>query len=383
MGGTSTDVATILAGQPQWTTSTTVDGLPLGLPMFDIHTVGAGGGSVAFVDAGGALRVGPRSAGAAPGPACYRRGGVEPTVTDANVVLGRIIPEEFLGGAMRLDVGLARSALERLVSATGKSMVEAALGVVRVAEANMARAVRAVTARRGHDPRDFSLVSFGGAGGLHACALADALEIPRVIVPPYCGVLSALGMVVAAPVVDVSQTVVHLRDRLDDARIAAECGRLNLAASERLANEETAAVEVYADVRFRGQSHELKVRVTRPSVAAIEEAFLDAYGASYGRVPEGREIEIVTLRLRRVGHAPEVALPSLEALPARERGTASLVDATGTRRSAPTVSRHALLGAIVPGPLLVIDPEATTYVPPDWSASGRGDGTVILERHLP
>jgi len=383
MGGTSTDVATILAGEPQWTTSTTIDGLPLGLPMFDIHTVGAGGGSVAFIDAGGALRVGPRSAGAVPGPACYGRGGAEPTVTDANVVLGRIPPEEFLGGAMSLEAGLSHAAVERLAHAMGKSAVEAALGVVRVAEANMARAVRAVTARRGHDPRDFSLVSFGGAGGLHACALAEVLEVPRVIVPPYCGVLSALGMVVAPPVVDVSQTVVHLRDRLDDPRIAAECGRLNLAASERLPDEDTAAVEVYADVRFRGQSHELKVRVTRPSLAAIEEAFRAAYAASYGRVPEGREIEIVTLRLRRVGHAPDVSLPPLEVLSARARGTASVVDETGTRHSAPTVSRQALLGAVTPGPLLVIDPEATTYVPPDWSASGRGDGTVILERHSP
>jgi N-methylhydantoinase A len=383
MGGTSTDVATILAGRPQWTTSTTVDGLPLGLPMFDIHTVGAGGGSVAFIDAGGALRVGPRSAGAVPGPACYARGGAEPTVTDANLLLGRILPDEFLGGAMHLDVDLARKSIERIATPTGKTLVEAALGIVVVAEANMARAARAVTARRGHDPRDFSLVTFGGAGGLHACAIADALEIPRVIVPPYCGVLSALGMVVAPPVVDVSQTVVHLADQLDDARIAAECGRLNLAASERLPDEDTAAVEVYADVRFRGQSHELKVRVSRPQRAAIEETFRAAYASLYGRVPGGRNVDIVTLRLRRLGQSPELSLPAV----ARSSGSQSqsrsvtLYDAGGNAREAPAVPRGALVGnEQVRGPLLIIDPEATTYVPAQWVARGRDDGTVILER---
>jgi N-methylhydantoinase A len=347
--------------------------------MFDIHTVGAGGGSVAFLDAGGALRVGPRSAGAAPGPACYGRGGTDPTVTDANVVLGRILPDAFLGGAMRLDPDFAHRAVERLASAMGKSTDDAALGVVRVGEANMASAVRAVTARRGHDPREFALVSFGGAGGLHACALADALEIPRVIVPPYCGVLSALGMVVAPPVVDVSQTVVHLREQLDDARIAAECGRLNLSASECLPDEDTAAVEVYADVRFRGQSHELKVRVPRPSRAAIEDAFRAAYAALYGNAPEGREMEIVTLRLRRLGPTPAMSLPPLATSPTGPARTTTVIDAAARRHNAPALTRQDLLNAARRGPLLVIDPEATAYVPEHWTAQGRSDGTVVLE----
>jgi N-methylhydantoinase A len=263
----------------------------------------------------------------------------------------------------------------------GKTLIDAALGIVTVVEANMARAVRAVTAARGHDPRAFSLVTFGGAGGLHACALADALEVPRVFVPAHCGVLSALGMVVAPPVVDVSQSVVHLREHLDGARIAAECGRLNLAASERLPDEETSAVEVYADVRFRGQSHELKVRVTRPQRAAIEEAFRAAYQALYGRAPSGREVELVTLRLRRVGRSPNVRLPHIAPAAGVPTRTVTLYDGTGRRRQAPAVGRPELIGESLPGPLLILDPEATTYVPPAWVACGMPDGKVLLERH--
>ena len=193
MGGTSTDVAVVIDGKPQWTTSSCIDGLPIALPMFDIHTVGAGGGSIACVDPGGALRVGPRSAGAEPGPACYGRGGIEPTVTDANVVLGRILPRQFLGGTMRLDVDAAASAIVRLADRIGKPAIQTALGITKIAENNMSQAIRAVTSRRGHDPRNFALVSFGGAGGLHACALAELLEIKTILIPPYCGVLRRWG----------------------------------------------------------------------------------------------------------------------------------------------------------------------------------------------
>jgi N-methylhydantoinase A len=201
-----------------------------------------------------------------------------------------------------------------------------------------------------------------------------------VIVPPYCGVLSALGMVVAPPVVDVSQTVVHLAEQLDDARIAAECGRLNLLASERLGDAETAAVEVYADARFRGQSHELKVRVSRPQRGAIEQAFRAAYEATYGRAPAGREMEIVTLRLRRVGRAPEVTLPRVQAAPERPNRLVPVHDAAGEVCQTPALSRAALVGAMTEGPLLVIDPEATAYVPGGWTARGRADGTIVVER---
>jgi N-methylhydantoinase A len=260
----------------------------------------------------------------------------------------------------------------------GKTVVEAALGIVRVAEGNMAHAVRAVTARRGHDPRQFTLVTFGGAGGLHACALAEALEIPRLLVPPYCGVLSALGMVVAPAVVDVSQTVVHLGAHLDDARVAAECGKLNLLASGRLPQEDTAAVEVYADVRFRGQSHELKVRVPRPQLAAVEEAFRTEYANQYGRCPEGRAVELVTLRLRRVGHVPPFSLPPVKRA-GGERRAETVIDLTGRRVAATVLGREALVNATVRGPLLLNDAEATTFVPTNGAARGRVDGAVVLE----
>ena len=377
MGGTSTDVAVIVDGKPQWTTASTVDGLPIGLPAFDIVTVGAGGGSVAHLDAGGALRVGPRSAGAFPGPACYARGGTEPSVTDANLLLGRILPDHFAGGTMRVDPDLARKAIESLAEWIGKTPEETALGIVRIAEENMSRAIRAVTSRRGLDPKNFALVSFGGAGGLHACALAESLAIGRVIVPPYCGVLSALGMVAAPAVADVSKTVIQLGEGLDDARLAAEFGYLSATSSDQLPVDQTASVEAYADVRFRGQSHEIKVRVDRPVREWIEKSFRAAYAAMYGQAPTGRAIEIVTLRLRRVGHRPAMALPPIAAAD-EAPGIAKLVGSDGAYGESQVIRRPHLIESPAAGPLLMIDAEATTFVPQSWSALARNDGVVEL-----
>ncbi len=380
MGGTSTDVATVIDGQPQWTTRSTIDGLPIGLPMFEINTVGAGGGSVAYVDAGGALRVGPQSAGAAPGPACYGRGGSDPTVTDANVVLGRILPDRFLGGAMQLDAGAAHRAIERLAQRLSKSVTDTARGIVTVVESNMAHAVRAVTSRRGYDPRGFALVSFGGAGGLHACGLADALEVGQVIVPRYCGVLSALGMVVAPPVVDVSQTVVNRADGLDDAQLRRLFDELAARAAVELADDATAAIARFADVRFKGQSHEVAVAVKRPDLRSIEQAFHDAYRARYGHVPIGRPMQVVSLRVRRVGHAANLKLPDVLAEPC-ERGEVEIVDDVGKIRRCHAVARAALLNEpSADGPLLIIDAEATTYVPPAWMVRADRTGSLALAR---
>jgi N-methylhydantoinase A len=383
MGGTSTDVATVIGGQPQWTTASTIDGLPVALPMFDIHTIGAGGGSIAYLDAGGALRVGPRSAGAEPGPACYGRGGTEPTVTDANVVLGRILPDAFLGGRMRIEPDLARRAIEPLARAMNRSVTEAALGIVRVVEANMEGAIRAVTSRRGHDPRAFTLLSFGGAGGLHACAIAQSLDIPRVLVPPCAGVLSALGMVVAPPVVDASKTVLHLRGQLDDARIAAEFGQISGQTMQAIGYEQTSAVEAHADVRFRGQSHEVKVQVLRPGVEHIRKQFLAAYGQLFGRAPEGREIEIVTLRVRRIGRAHELQLPRLSGGSGGPPGSqpTSLITSDGASVSARVLTRLALLETgPTEGPALLIDAEATAYVAPKWRATAQENGSVLVTK---
>jgi N-methylhydantoinase A len=380
MGGTSTDVATIVAGQPQWTTQTVIDGIPVGLPMFDIHTVGAGGGSIARLDAGGALRVGPESAGARPGPACYARGGTLPTVTDANVVLGRILPDSFLGGAMKIDRALAEEAVGRLAREMGKSVTETALGIVAVAEANMQHAVRAVTSRRGHDPRQFALVSFGGAGGLHSCALADALDVQTVLVPPYCGALSAMGMIAAPAIADESKTVVQLGDALDDARLAAEFGYLSGLTQDRIPYGLTERIEAYADVRFKGQSHEVKVRAPSPSLDAIRAAFISSYEALYGRVPGNRPIEVVTLRVRRYGRSPDVVLPALSFADA-PTAVAPVVDAAGVTRKALVLRRAQLRpGNPVAGPVLLVDAEATAYVPAHWQLTSLPNGTVRLRR---
>jgi N-methylhydantoinase A/oxoprolinase/acetone carboxylase beta subunit len=247
----------------------------------------------------------------------------------------------------------------------------------------MTSALRAVTARRGHDPRKFTLVSFGGAGGLHACALADALEIPRVLVPPYAGVLSALGMVVAPPLVDMSRTVVHLAATLTDSELEAEFLKLATQASHSLADDQTATTEYFADVRFRGQSHEIKIPLEALTLPAISRRFYDAYRKLYGRPPRGRAIELVTLRVRRTGHAPRVELPTIPQHSSAHDVVreAEIIDATGANVRAAVLTRGELLQlGQTPGPIILIDPEATTLVPPGWNAESDDRGIVLLTR---
>ena len=282
---------------------------------------------------------------------------------------------------MRVDPELARRAIIPLAEEMGKTLVEAALGIIRVAENNMARAIRAVTSRRGLDPRKFTLLSFGGAGGLHACALADSLEIPRVLVPPYCGVLSALGMVVAAPVADASKTVVHLGEQLDDARLAAEFGGISGQTMDVIGYEQTAAVAAFADVRFAGQSHELSVRVSRPTWDHIQDQFLTAYRDRYGTPPANRKIEIVTLRARRIGHVPELKLPRLYATPDSAPIECQLIDSDGETSGAMALTRAALFSrGQTDGPVLIIDPEATCFIPRGWCVEAWENGSVVAER---
>ena len=383
MGGTSTDVACSVDGKPRWTTSTVIDRLPIPLPMFDIHTIGAGGGSIAWLDAGGALRVGPQSAGAQPGPACYARGGTLPTVTDANLVLGRLLPNKFLGGKMSLDVDSATAAVRSLAQAMGKTPAETALGILRIAESNMAAAIRHVTARQGHDPRAFTLVSFGGAGGLHAAALAEAMDISRVLIPPHAGLLSALGMIVAPPVVDVSKTVRHLGDIIDDSRLHAEFSYLSRQSAESLPVDQTVSIEAFADCRLQGQSYEVIVPVSRPSVELMEQNFQDAYTALYGKYPENRKMEIVTLRLRRIGKAEAVNLPPVTPRQAADE-SAPVVLPDGSESNVPVLDRAGLSFArTLDGPFLLIDPDSTTFVPPGWHASVSVSGGVMLQRKEP
>ena len=301
MGGTSTDVS-LVDGEPAFRSETDVGGMPVRVPAVDIHTVGAGGGSLARLDAGGALRVGPESAGAEPGPACYGRG-TRPTVTDADLVLGRLVEDEFLGGEMRLDVARARRALAPLARRLGRSVEAAAAGVVAVVTAAMERALRVITVERGHDPREFTLVAFGGAGGLHAAELARALGIGRVYVPRHPGLLSAWGVLAAEPIRDVARTL----RRVAPAAATLERGLRELARDARRAMAADGVrrprLERALDVRYAGQSYE----VTVPYGPGWQRAFHVRHRQLFGHAAPDSPLEVVTLRVRARGE--RIVLP--------------------------------------------------------------------------
>ncbi|HIC90399.1 MAG TPA: hydantoinase/oxoprolinase family protein [Anaerolineae bacterium] len=308
MGGTSTDVS-LCDGLIHVTTEASVGGYPIRVPLIDIHTVGSGGGSIAYLDLGGALRVGPESAGADPGPACYGKGD-RPTVTDANLVLGRLVPDHFLGGRMRLDTERAWQALKRLGDEAGLTPVQAALGVVEVVNAHMERALRVISVERGYDPRDFTLLSFGGAGGLHAADLARRLGIPQVLVPPHAATLSAFGMLVADVIKDYTQTVMLPGDT--PAAVLAE--RLHPLAEQGVADiaaegvpRQNVVIEQLVDMRYVGQSYELTVPVGKDTVGTFHEAHRQAYGYAELMAP----VEIVNVRVRAIGRVARPNLPSL------------------------------------------------------------------------
>jgi N-methylhydantoinase A len=298
MGGTSTDVS-LVEGDLATASQAEVAGLPIGIPVLDIHTVGAGGGSLARFDAGGALRVGPQSAGADPGPICYGRG-TQPTVTDANLLLGRLQPTRFLGGDFALDLDRTRHITREWLMRQGSQLTlgKFAEGVIRVVNATMEKALRVVSIERGRDPRDFALVAFGGAGGLHACALADALRIPAVIVPAMPGALSALGILASDVVKDYSRTILlSCSGKLPKAPLTKEFARLEAQAARDFQREAWPAKVHFkrsADLRYRGQGYELNIPFTGEVLAEFHREHQRRYGYAHAR----REIEIVTLRLR-------------------------------------------------------------------------------------
>ncbi len=317
MGGTSTDVA-LCDGGIRVTSEGEIGGLPVRIPIIDIHTVGAGGGSIAAVDLGGALRVGPQSAGADPGPACYGRGGELPTVTDANLALGRLPADRFLGGEMPLQAAASEAALIRLGQAAGLMPLPglalaqtAALGVVQIANAHMERALRVISVERGHDPADFALLSFGGAGGLHACDLARALGVRTVIVPPGASTLSAFGMLVADVVKDYVQTVM-LPDMVAYEELEELAGALAQRGLAEVAAEGVPAERItllpQLDVRYSGQAYELTVPLTPDFAAAFHAEHLRVYSHNQPAAP----LEIVNLRLRAVGSVARPVLPTAE-----------------------------------------------------------------------
>lgn len=378
MGGTSTDVSLVRDGQAERTTDTVIDGIPLRTPMVDINSIGSGGGSMARLDAGGALRVGPESAGSEPGPACYGRGGTRPTVTDANVVLGYIGEQTALGGELTLDVDAARDALTTLADDAGlDSALEAAHGVYRVANAKMTRAIREVTVERGFDPRDYGLVAFGGAGPMHAAALADALDIDAVVVPVAGGVLSAYGLLDADEQYDAVRT--H-RTLLSEADAAAVDDTIDVLTTEVLADVTTpaeATVDVTVDLRYAGQSFELSVLAPDEFDAAIlRERFFDAHERAYGYTID-EAVELVNVRATaRVERGVEIT--AYEAAGTPRLGTREAYF-DGDLHETTVYDRLALEpDRTVAGPAILEQAESTTVVPPAWTATVQADGTIDL-----
>ena len=383
MGGTSTDVAAV-QGEVKTGGQSEIAGLPVGVPMLAIHTVGTGGGSLARFDAGGSLRVGPESAGAAPGPICYGRG-TEPTVTDANLLMGRLRPERFLGGEFVLDLERARRITSEWLKRQGSRLsVEAfSAGVVRVVNANMERALRVVSIERGYDPREFALVAFGGAGSLHACELAEALAIPTVIVPARPGALSAFGILVSDVVKDYSRTVLwRIANGLPRAEMQREFHRLEAAARKEFRAQKWRGAPLLdrsLDVRYRGQGYELNV----PATGDIAAQFHDEHRRCYGYHHEGREIELVTLRLRARLRTPP--LQTVEKAARRQPKPRvspverALVMFGGKKEVTPVFERGDLIpDQTVSGPAVITEYSATTIVPPKKSFCADRAGNLLI-----
>jgi N-methylhydantoinase A len=367
MGGTSTDVA--LAGDRlSITNEGSIGPYPVAVPMADIHTIASGGGSIAFLDTAGALHVGPRSAGANPGPACYDRGGVEPTVTDANVVLGRLPASLRLAGTLPLREDLAVASMERIAAPLGISAREAAAGVVDIANQHMARALRLISLERGHDPRQCCLVSFGGAGGLHVCALAESLEIPTIIVPANCGVFSALGMLVADASRQLIKTINRPLESLSAAEIGAHFDALSQSGRRQLIDDGARANDIIearsADLRYRGQSFTLTVPWSTPDEAA--QTFNTMHEARYGHALD-LPVELVNIRSELTAPGPTIELPRL---PARSAGRVrTWVEVVG-RGNVAVYERDALSALQrIDGPAIVVETMATTFIDPLWRAT--------------
>jgi len=384
IGGTSTDVA-LFDGAIVETTDGKIGGYPIKLPMIDINTVGAGGGSIAWFDLGGALRVGPGSAGAVPGPAAYGRGGTEPTVTDANVVLGRLIPEAFLGGSMSLDAAQAHTAVAAIAERLGASPEQAALGIIRIVNANMEAAIRVISVERGFDPRNFILVAFGGAGPLHACELAAALQIPKVLIPATPGVLSALGMLVADIIKDYVRTIMIPAEEAQD-RVEMVFAELEQQGQADLAREgfapEQVTLERFLDLRYVGQSYEIVV----PFDAEVTEAvanFHAAHERRFGYNNPRERVQVVNVRVK--AHSSP-ARPVLEKIDAGTHKTLTpkafrLVifnPADATPQDTAVYAREELMpGLSFAGPAIVTQYDTTTVLPPGWLAEIDAYGNII------
>lgn len=387
MGGTSTDVSLISGGAPDLAPQTAIDGLPVRTPVIDIVTVGAGGGSIAWVDDGGLLRVGPQSAGANPGPASYMRGGTEPTVTDAHLVRGTLQAGSFLGGQMQVDVPSAETAVGRYCDQLGLSSGDMADSVIRIAESNIVRAIQQVSTERGRDPRDFALVPFGGAGPLHAARVAEELGIATVVVPANAGVLSAVGLLMS--------DYVHYRARTERTRVDADAMSKVIDLLQTLRSEASEYLRTVGitdalhfqhilEMRYVGQAFEVSVVLPEDlsglTVGDLEAAFAEAHHRVFEfSKPPGDPVEIVSFRIGASARAQ--AFPAFrDASPDQagaESGMVEIVEG-GARRACRLMTRRAIPAQPVNGPILIEDGTATVYVPPDWQARRDDFDCLIL-----
>ncbi len=379
MGGTSTDVA-LIDGQLQLTSEGHIGPYPVAVPMVDMHTIGAGGGSIAWLDEGGLLQVGPESAGASPGPACYGQGGTRPTVTDANLVLGRLRPDAFLGGRMTLDVQAAHRAIATIAKALELSIEETAEGIVRLANEHMAQALRVISIQRGSDPQGFTLMSFGGAGGLHVCALADALGMREAIVPVQGGVLSALGMLVARRSREQSRTLATGIDTISDRQLNQQFDALAREVRQALEDEGVAAHQITLqrsiDMRYRGQAYNLNLDWQNIEKSAAQ--FQQLHEQRYGHRLQ-QTIELVNIRVRAFGPKAQITLPELKS----GAGAAAEQQANlyGVNNKVAVWQRDKLQPQQqINGPALITETVATTFIESDWHCMVDVYGNLLLNR---
>ena len=404
MGGTTAKASLIVGGEVAVTAEYEVGGVghskrwlhgtghPIRVPVIDLAEVSAGGGSIAWVDEGGALKVGPKSAGADPGPAAYGRGGMEPAVSDADIVLGYLDREALLGGALRIDLMAAEAAIQRVAAPLGLAVPDAAARIIEIVNANMAEALRIVSIERGHDPREFALIAFGGAGPVHAAALAAELQIPEVIVPPAPGAFSALGVVASDLKRDYSRTLYADLAALDAARVAAVLAEMAATASDTLAaagiTRERRALLRAADVRYRRQAYELTVPLaagplTRASLDALASDFHEKHRQTYGHSNTEEPVQLVTLRLTAVGRLPELQLGRLSApaaAPARHRVREVWFAETGFAATPVHWRDDLAADQHLAGPAIIEALDSTIVVPPDWIASVDAGGYIRLRR---
>jgi N-methylhydantoinase A/oxoprolinase/acetone carboxylase beta subunit len=396
VGGTSADIGVTQAGTFAEASArdTFIAGYPVLVPMIDIHTIGAGGGSVAFLDEGGSLHVGPRSAGSVPGPAAYMRGGSEPTVTDANVVLGRLDRDNFLGGQMTLDVDAAQRVVSELAGRLGLGLDEAAAGIVTILNANMANAIRSRTVQKGIDPRDFALTAFGGAGPLHGAEVADMLGITEVIVPAFPGITSAMGLLASELKYDAIRTQFQLSSQIDLARLNDDLSGMERDVLAQFAGDGVAAGSVtlrrQADARYVGQGYELRIeiaggRIDEAGIAQSLDGFHRQHEAEYGHAFPGAVIELVNIRVSGTAPGPalhlappagggslEAALVKTDRTKFRVDGTLKSFDTAFYRRADLPLERE------VPGPAIILQLDTTTVVPPGWTFRQDAHGNLIL-----